>query len=54
MDLAEGQRAEIDQAVSVLRRGRAQLDTTVPVRFRGVVGQRSPTLFPNVEREQDR
>jgi hypothetical protein len=53
-DLAEGQRAEIEQAVSVLRRGRAQLDTTVPVRFRGAVGQRSPTLFPNVEREQDR
>ena len=51
-DVAENERAEIDQALAVLRRGRAQLDTSVPVRFLGVVGQRSATLFPNVAREQ--
>jgi len=51
-DLAEDQRAETEQAITVLRRSRAQLDTSVPVRFLGVVGQPSPTLFPNVRREQ--
>jgi hypothetical protein len=39
--------------MAVLRRGRAQLDISVPVRFLGVAGQRSPTLFPNVQREQE-
>jgi len=52
-DLAGDQRAKVEEAVSLVRRGRAQLDTTVPVRFRGAVGQRSPTLFPNVQREQE-
>lgn len=50
-DVAGDERGEIDQAMSVLRRGRAQLDTSVPVRFLGVVAQRSATLFPNVVRE---
>jgi hypothetical protein len=52
-DVAGDERAEIDQAMAVLRRGRAQLDTSVPVRFLGVVSQRSATLFPNVVREQE-
>jgi len=51
-DLTEDQRAETEQAITVLRRSRAQLDTSVPVRFLGVIGQPSPTLFPNVRREQ--
>lgn len=49
-DLTEDERAEIDEAIDVLRRTRAQLDTAVPVRFLGSVGQSLPTLFPNVER----
>ncbi len=51
-DVAGDERTQIDQAIAVLRRGRAQLDTAVPVRFLGVVAQRSATLFPNVAREQ--
>jgi hypothetical protein len=51
-DLSDSERAAIDEAVVMLRRGRAQLDTSTPVRFLGVIGQPSPTLFPNVRREQ--
>ena len=51
-DLTDDQRADTEQAITVLRRSRAQLATSVPVRFLGVVGQPSPTLFPNVRREQ--
>jgi len=51
-DLAEDERAEVEEAVIVLRRVRAQLDTSVPVRFRGVVGQPSARLFPNLERDR--
>ncbi len=51
-DLAAAEQAEVEEAIAVLRRGRAQLDTSVPVRFLGLIGQRSPTLFPNVVREQ--
>jgi hypothetical protein len=52
-ELTPSQRAKIDEAISVQRRARAQLDTSVPVRFLGVVGQPTPTLFPNVRREQE-
>lgn len=52
-ELKPTQRAEVDEAISVQRRARAQLDTSVPVRFRGAIGQPSPTLFPNVRREQE-
>ena len=51
-DLTDDQRADTEQAITVLRRSRAQLATSIPVRFLGVVGQPSPTLFPNVRREQ--
>jgi hypothetical protein len=51
-DLPDTERAEIDDAIATLRRHRAQLDTSIPVRFLGRIGQPSPTLFPNVRREQ--
>jgi hypothetical protein len=51
-DLTDDERAATEQAITVLRRSRAQLATSVPVRFLGIVGQPTPTLFPNVRREQ--
>lgn len=51
VELDGDERAEIDEAISVIRGGRAQLDTTVPVRFLGVVGQPAPTLFPRHPRK---
>lgn len=51
-DLADGEKTEVEEAVAVLRRVRAQLDTSIPVRFRGVIGQSSPRLFPAVERDR--
>ncbi|MGH2669907.1 MAG: hypothetical protein ACRDH5_12480, partial [bacterium] len=51
-DLTEDERAEVEEAVVVLRRVRAQLDTSIPVRFRGVIGQPSARLFPNLERDR--
>ncbi len=51
-DLTDDERGGIDEAIAVLRRSRAQLDTSVPVRFLGSVGQSLPTLFPNVERQE--
>ncbi len=50
--LPDGERAEVEEAIMVLRRVRAQLDTSVPVRFRGVIGQPSPRLFPHLERDR--
>ena len=50
-DLAAAEQADIDEAIAVLRRGRAQLDTSVPVRFLGLISQPSPTLFPNTGRD---
>ncbi|HTW97541.1 MAG TPA: site-specific integrase, partial [Acidimicrobiales bacterium] len=38
-ELPEAERAAVDEAIAVLRRGRAQLDVTVPVRFLGLVTQ---------------
>ncbi len=51
-DLAGDERAVVEESIALLRAGRAQLDTTVPVRFLGVVGSPTPRLFPNVERDQ--
>ena len=39
-------RGTIEEAIRVLRQGRATLDIAVPVQFRGLVTQPSPTLFP--------
>lgn len=50
--LADDERAAVQEAVVVLRRARAQLDTSVPVRFRGVIAQPSARIFPNVERDR--
>lgn len=51
-DLADDERSAVQEAVAVLRRVRAQLDTSTPVRFRGVIGQSSPRLFPALERDR--
>jgi integrase len=50
--LAADQRAEIEEAVVTLRRVRAQLDTSIPAPFRGVIAQPSAGLFPIVERDR--
>jgi len=52
-DLSSSERAAIDEAIGIVRSARAQLDTSVPVRFLGAVGQSSPTLFPNVQRHHE-
>ncbi len=52
-ELPEAERTATEDAIAVLRRSRAQLDTTVPVRFLGVVGSPTPRLFPNVMRDQE-
>ncbi|MGH9107025.1 MAG: tyrosine-type recombinase/integrase, partial [Acidimicrobiales bacterium] len=51
-ELPGDERTAVEEAVVVLRRGRAQLDTSVPVRFRGAVGQPTARLFPNLRRER--
>jgi integrase len=50
--LADSERAEVEDAVIVLRRVRAQLDTSIPVPLRGLIGQPSPRLFPSLERDR--
>ena len=52
-ELPEAERAEAYEAIATLRRARAQLDTSVPVRFRGRAGQPSPTLFPSLWRQRE-
>ena len=52
-DLDADAQAEVGGAIAALRRTRAQLDATVPVRFLGLVRQSSPTLFPNLRRERE-
>jgi hypothetical protein len=52
-ELPPDQRAEVDEAIGVQRRARGQLDTSMPVRFLGIISQPTPTLFPNVQREQE-
>jgi hypothetical protein len=52
-DLGSEERAEVDEAIGVLHRARAQLATSVPVRFLGLVRHPSPTLFPGLRKEED-
>ncbi len=52
--LSDDERDAAEEAIGLLRRARAQLDTSVPVRFRGVVGQPEARLYPNLERERRR
>ena len=47
-EFPSAEREGVEQAVAVLRQARAQLDTSVPVRFRGLVGQPAGRLFPNL------
>jgi integrase len=47
-------RASVEEAIELLRKGRASLDTTFPAQFRGVVTQSAPTLFPAVAAETRR
>jgi hypothetical protein len=54
VELPDGERAAAQDAIALLRRSRAQLDTTMPVRFLGVIGPPAPRLFPNVMRDQDK
>jgi len=49
--LPDDERALAEEAIEVLHRSRAQLDTTIPVQFLGMIGQPSPTLFPSLRRE---
>ncbi len=46
-------RAVVEEAIGLLRKGRVDLDTTFPVQFRGLVTQPAPTLFPIVETQPD-
>ncbi|MDQ6837798.1 MAG: tyrosine-type recombinase/integrase [Actinomycetota bacterium] len=41
-------RGAIEEAIEVLRTGRAAMDTVFPVQFRGVVAQPTPVLFPTI------
>jgi hypothetical protein len=50
-DLPADDRRHVEEAITTLRRGRAQLDTAIPVRFRGVVRHATPTLLPLTSRE---
>jgi integrase len=52
-ELPDAERAATQDAIAVLRRHRAQLDTTIPVHFLGVIGSPTPTLFPGVVRDQE-
>jgi hypothetical protein len=47
-------RAAVEDAIELLRKGRASLDTTFPAQFRGVVAQSAPALFPAVAAEARR
>ena len=51
-ELSGEERTAVEEAVVVLRRARAQLDTSVPVRFRGLAAQPTARLFPNLRRER--
>ncbi len=47
-------RAAVEEAIELLRKGRASLDTTFPAQFREVVAQSAPALFPAVAAEARR
>ena len=51
-ELPDDDRAAVEEAVVVLHRARSQLDTSLPVRFRGLVAQPTARLFPNLCRER--
>ena len=52
VELPDVEQAATQDAIAVLRRDRAQLDTTVPVRFLGMISAPAPRLFPNIIRDQ--
>jgi hypothetical protein len=52
-ELANDERTGVEDAIGVLLHSRAQLDTTVPLRFLGVVTPSKTKLFPNVLRDQN-
>ncbi|MHB2021959.1 MAG: tyrosine-type recombinase/integrase [Mycobacteriales bacterium] len=47
-------RAAAEEAIELLRKARASLDTTVPIEFLGVVAQSAPALFPALAAETRR
>jgi integrase len=47
-------RATVTEAIELLRKGRAEMDTTFPVQFRGMVAQPAPAVFPAVAAETGR
>lgn len=47
-------RQRITEAIATIRTSRAALDTSFPVKFRGLAHQPSPTLFPTIERAAGR
>jgi integrase len=49
--LEEKDRRSVEVAIATARKGRAALDASFPVQFRGIVRQASPRLFPAIERE---
>jgi integrase len=51
-ELAHDERPAVEDAIAVLRRSRAHLHTTVPVRFLGVISPSKVKLFPNIVRDQ--
>lgn len=53
-ELDPADRAAVEEAVELLRKGRSTLDTTFPVQFRGIAPQPAPTHFPAVAAETGR
>ena len=49
--LGDEDRSAVEAAMSTMRRARAALETTFPVRFRGLARQARPGLFPTIEAE---
>lgn len=45
-------RGAVEEAIGLLRKGRADLEATFPVEFRGLVTQPAPVLFPTVEAQR--
>ncbi len=49
--LGDEDRAQVEAAISTVRRARAVLDATFPVHFRGLARQIRPELFPGIKKE---
>ena len=49
--LGDTDRRAIEDAITVLQKERARLDTSFPIELRGVVRQRRPSVFPAIERQ---